>query len=444
MLGVFLACAVLLGSDATPAEDSALVARLGSPRFAERESAEAALLGRGRSALQALRAAADHRDVEVRVRVAALLRQVERSLVLQATPVRLDFRDVPLGEVLRRVHERSDLNFAVASQDDPSWSGRRVTLEGPTPLPFWAAVDRLCEAGRLRFQPGSPPIPGQRDDAFVLQDEPAAGVDFVSDSGPFRAQLASIAYQSEVLLGRPRPIPAGPSGDGRPERQMYCQLVVAAEPRLAITQDGPVRLLEAVDERGQSLIPSGVSATLSHSSAYFGMNPTPLVRLRVDLARPDEPGRRIARFRGVVPMMVSARKPAPLVVPLSAPAGRVHRNEDVALVVREVRLARGDQPAAIELALSPSQDQAPTRDDDQPDQIPSSTDVPQQQIEVLDARGNSLAWFPSATRYSGRETRLTLTVPSQGSPALPATIRYHGITRVSTEVGFEFRDVPMP
>ena len=454
MLGVFFALAVMIGPETRLIEDSALVARLGSPRYAERESAEAALTGRGRAALPALRAAASHRDLEVRTRVAAILQHLENSLVLQATPILLDFRGRPLTDVLRQINERSGLNLQVASREDPSCSSRRVTLEASSPLPFWEAVDRICEAGRLRTTLGSSPDPGHQDDAFVFQDEAAASPGVVSDCGPFRVQLTNIAYQSEISLNRPRPVlalsggPATPAVDPAAEfsanRQMYLQLLMAAEPRLAITQDGPVRLDEAVDDRGHSLIPPRVTASLSHSSGYFGMNPTPSVRLRVDLARPDDAGRRIVRLKGVIPLMVATRKPGPLVVSLSIPTGRVHRNEDVALVVREVRDPRGDQPAVIELILDAAQGPSrPTLDDDR-DLIPSRTDVPHQQLEVLDARGNSLAWFPSATTYAGNETRLTLTIPSSGSTAVPATIRYHGIIRASTEVAFEFRDVPMP
>ena len=450
MLGVFLALAVAIGPEAASPEDSALVSRLGSTRYVERESAEAALIGRGRAALPALRAATGHRDLEVRVRVGAILRQVERSLVLQPTPILLDFRDAPLADVLRRVDERSDLHLAVAARDS-AWSGRKVTLEDPAPLPFWSAIDRLREAGRLSYTLVAPPEPGQRDGSFVFQDEPALLPEFVSDSGPFRSQLASIAYQSEMSLSRPRPAAAGSdnassgggAGAARPNRQMYLQLLVAAEPRLAITQDGPVRLLEAVDERGQSLVPTETSTMLSRSSGYFGMNPTPQVRLRVDLSRPEEPGRRIARIRGSVPVMVSARMPEPLVVPLAEPLGRVHRNADATLVVRAIRAARGDQPAAVELTLRGDPGQEPP-DDERADHAFAKTDVPRQQLEVLDARGNPLAWFPSATQYSSDETRLTLTVPAQGAPGLPATIRYHGIVRIPTEVAFEFRDVPMP
>ena len=29
--------------------------------------------------------------------------------------------------------------------------GRPITLESPQPVPFWAAIDRLCQAGRIRF-----------------------------------------------------------------------------------------------------------------------------------------------------------------------------------------------------------------------------------------------------------------------------------------------------
>ncbi len=430
---------LLVPSELAEAGDAALVARLGSTRYADREAAEAALIGRGPAALPTLRASADHRDLEVRTRVATILRQVEQAALFGPTMVTLDDRDVPLGRAIDRINARAGLSVAVASPLDAPWVARRVSIESAAPVPFWSAIDRICEAGGLG-QDLALALADPRPGRFLLHDGPGSPAGLISDSGPFRVQLASVAYQSELFLSRP-----GSSGViPAPSRQMYLQLLVAAEPRLAITQDGPAVLREAIDDRAQSLIPASPTIVLSHSSGYFGMNATPLVRLRVDLARPDEAGKRIVRLRGAVPVAVSARKPLPLIVPLDAPAGRVHRNGDTELVVHEVRAARGDQPSAIELSIIAPGDPSATPADDQVKADPAKAGNLPQQLEILDARGEILPWFPATTAYAGNETRSTLILSSQSPTGVPATIRYHGIIRGTTEVAFEFRDIPMP
>src|SRR4051794_17626013 len=100
MLGVNLALIILLGQ--VPATDpAALVAQLGSPRYAEREAAAGALERAGRPAIAALRAARDARDPEIRTRAAALIHRIEGALLTQPTLVTLDFEDQPLPEVVK-------------------------------------------------------------------------------------------------------------------------------------------------------------------------------------------------------------------------------------------------------------------------------------------------------------------------------------------------------
>src|SRR6516165_9398580 len=77
MLGVNLALIVLLGQAPTTPDPSELVARLGSPRYVEREEAAGALERLGRLAIPALRAAREARDAEIRTRAAALFNKIE-------------------------------------------------------------------------------------------------------------------------------------------------------------------------------------------------------------------------------------------------------------------------------------------------------------------------------------------------------------------------------
>ena len=453
MIGAALTVAFALGFVAPgPAPDpSALVGQLGSARYPDRERAAANLMRLGKVAMPALRAAKSAKDLEIRTRATAILGRIEGSLLVESTPIDLDFRDVKIADVLRTINARTGLSLTAASDGDPGWAERRFSLDPGTSLPFWKAIDTLCEAGQAHYVLGGPKSLGQGASAFSIEEgiEPPLGP--ISDAGPFRVQLAGVHHLSEVQLSQPRPgmaplrvVIGPPRGTAPASRQFYLQLLVASEPQLAIAQNGPVRVTEAFDEEGRSMTSPARPGGIQHSSGYFGMNPSPLLRLRVDLARLEGAGRRIKRVRGTIPVAVATRKPDPMVIPLDRPPGQTSRDDEVALTVRDVKPGREGGPATIELTIRNAGRTVTQAELFEGDVVPYRPESPQQQIEIFDAQGRPLPWFPKGSLYNGEETRLTMTVlPVEGSGP-PASLRHHGMIRGSTEIPFEFRDIPMP
>ena len=66
-----------------------------------------------------------------------------------------------------------------------------------------------------------------------------------------------------------------------------------------------------------------------------------LISFNVPLRHPDRPGKSIRRLRGVVPVMVSARAPEPLIIPLKDAVGRKVEGRGATLEIRELRDAPG-------------------------------------------------------------------------------------------------------
>ena len=358
MLGANLALVVLLGQ--VPAADpAALVERLGSPRYAEREEAAGALERLGRQAVAALRAARDDRDPEIRTRTAALLNKIEGALLTQPTLVTLDFQDQPLPEVVKareridrdqaRIGPREFADLAEPADQRPRGSTAPV-LEGDGPA---------LRGGAAQFNFGMHGFPTtNREPILPLLDggpRPAAPT---SDSGPFRVSLLSLHYQRDVAFSRigvvmphrlvaplPPPIPGG-ANTARAEvptvnEQFYAQIQVAAEPRLSLSQNGPLKVLEVVDDRGQSLQPELDQGSVTQRvSGYFGLATGSTLQLHVPLKRPELPGQAIRTLRGVLPIMVATRKPDPLVIPLQGAAGKSFHNDDVDLSVLDIRATR--------------------------------------------------------------------------------------------------------
>jgi hypothetical protein len=223
------------------------------------------------------------------------------------------------------------------------------------------------------------------------------------------------------------------------------QVQVAAEPRLSVGQIGAIKVLEAVDDRGQSLLVPPDRSSATRHSAYFGMSSGPVVQAQAHLKRPEQPGETIRKLRGVVPIAVTTRKPNPLVVPLAGASGKSFRNDQVSLSIQDVRVNPNSNQTSIELAVR--NEGAPGATADGPaGRLGNFTlhnqGVHQQQIEVLDEKGRAIPWYHSS--FDSEGARMTLTLTPTGGAAAPAELRYYSLARAETDVQFEFTDVAMP
>jgi hypothetical protein len=466
---------MLLLISGTPADRddvSALVARLGAARYAEREEASQALEKRGREALDALRAAREAKDPEVRSRAAALIEKIESELMVRPTLVRLDFQDRPLPEVVKAIADRSGIPLTLVPQHNRGFATRRVTLQAPAPVPFWIALDRLCKEGRLQHNVAAQVlVSGSRGTTVQLLEGQGAPSLHVSDSGPFRATLLGIHHHRDLALSPnggmmmgfgpgegplpPQPIEGlvRPAGAGRAPAvadSFYLELQVMAEPRMALTQNGPHNLLVADDDTEQSLLPSAPTAGAPRRAGYFGFNVGgTTLQLRSELKYPEHPGRVIKRLHLRVPVIVSARKDEPLTIDLAESKGKTFRNGEVSVVVHDVKPDANNQRTLIELAVRPNAgptDPSGIAGRFGPEPVAfRGPQMSQNQIEILDAQGRAYQqWFPSSTRMDTEEVRLTLMLMPGDNVGPPAQIRYYDMVRATSEASFTFHDVPMP
>ena len=457
---LFAVLVVMADSPTGSPNPAALAAELGSPRYARREAAERALGGLGRPAIPALRAALASPDPEVRDRAAHVLGRIEGALLVEPTSIRLDFDDVPLAEAVTTINREAGLRLTLAPEAPALWAQRRITARSAAPLPFWRAVDALCAAGQLHYVFGGAADLDSTEPGFALFDGAAVASGRFDDHGPFRVQLVSLHAQSEVHLAGKPGAPLGFARDGTTTpaagdpgvaiRQFYLQLLVGAEPRLTLSPGGPVRVLEAIDDQGRSRVAPSRGEFIEREAGYQGLGSSPLVHLRADLAYPEGPAGRLKKVKGVIPLVVSTRRPEPLAFGVADAAGRTFRQGGVELTVGELHPAGGEQPATIELTVRRLRDASARvrggddgeESDDAPDAVRAL--IAPDRLEVLDADGRLIPWFPSSTFHDGEVAHLVLTLIDRKGPAAPASIRYHDVIRGRTEVPFEFRDLPMP
>ena len=261
--------------------------------------------------------------------------------------------------------------MALYPQFLPRWKTVRVTLRQTQPVEFWKALDQLCDAAGLQYNANVGFAP-QREPILPFTDGSVRPLMPNFYHGPFRVRLLGIDYQRHLTYGpvvdmdqpppAPRPAsrqPAGPH-EATPARlnpitsvQFTAQIAVDAEPRLWVAHRGRLRLIEAVDNLGNSLLPRADEGRSSRDAAEFAMLSNPVMQLQADLHRPDAPGDTIKTLRGVIPVAVSARRSDALIVPLNeTAAGKTFENRDVRLTIHSIRPLPNSPNIHVELSVS--------------------------------------------------------------------------------------------
>jgi hypothetical protein len=447
-------------ANSTPA---ALARQLGAPRFADRQAAALELERIGSPALPALRAARQSRDMEIKTRAQTLLVKIETGLLTQPTSVRLDFDGATLSEVATSLSSQTGFKIALYPQNLPRGKNQRVTIRHSNGQTFWKALDELCDVASLQYNPGMQGFAGHQDQVFALTEAVIQTLTPISDHGPFRVRLLGIDYSRRlsylaggndmgIVPAPPRPAVRVGQGRARGSQarliphtavQFGAQLVVAAEPRLALAPRGEPRLLEALDDHGNSLIPAGRQSQSGNYRNYFGAPHGPVMETLIPLQRPADPGDTIKTLRGAIPVSVSCRRPGPLIVPLENSVGKTFENSDTELTVHSVRALPDSRQTLVELSIKANGPDSPVSAE--PESYSSlfpRGGQEQLQIDVLDTNERLMPWFQSIA--DAENSRVTLTVTSSLRSAAPKELRYYSVARTDVEIPFEFSGIPMP
>ena len=384
-------------------------------------------------------------DANVRERASALWETIQRDLMTRPSLVRLDGQDRPLSVVLEDLETQTGLTL----QRDPSAPDKHVTLREPAQVPFWTALERLGLWDIAYHNPGQGQFP-----TLDLREAPAPA--FTSTAGPFRVTLTGLhLHRDRQLIRGPwvRIDRSGqridvPSEDLKGESvTFYGGLEVMVEPRMWFTQEAPARLIEASDDLGQSLVPepADLATTLSDNAhfAFYAGSGVAQVRTEFRLRPTDHPGR-VARLRGVVPVMLHVRRPEPtLVIPLSGAAGKTFRCDDAEFTIRTVN----DSAMATNVSMTVrlNVDKADLPDHPDGELIVSRLQVMgEHQLQLTDAAGTVLA-YSIGSGCGGSDTpsvyQWTMGTCRNGRAT---HLRYYSMLRVRSEAAFDFRDVPLP
>jgi hypothetical protein len=421
------------------------IAKLSSARPAERAAAAESLRALGRRALPALQKAMKGGDTDLGKRASAVRDTIERDLLTRPSLVEFVDRTGPITDVARDVAKQTGLTLRI---DQGSQRGF-VALNEPAPIPFWTALERLGLHGVYHHNPGNGKFP-------ELELRTDALWDFTSTAGPFRVSLTGLhLHRDRQLIRGPwvridrfgQRIGVASEALAGLSTTYFGGLEVMVEPRMWFTQEAPARLTDATDDLGQSLVPekAGLETTLSDDAhfAFYGGRGVTDVRTEFRLRVTERSGR-VARLRGVVPVMLHLRRPDPtLIIPLSSAAGKTFRCDDAEFMIQTVDDAPTDTNVSMTVRLNVDKADLPGNHD--PELIVTRLQVMgDHQFELTDAGGGVLAYSIGSGYYDGDTPSVYHWTISSSQNGRATHLRYYSMLRVRSEAAFDFRDVPLP
>ena len=190
-IAALLFAAALAGAQpkAASPEVRALVEKLGSEDFAEREAAGKRLDEIGAAALDALRAAIRSDNPEVSRRAKEIVRRIERRVAnektLAPTLVELDAKDKRLDDLLDELSKAAKCDVVFGGLKLDEVANRKVTFKTNGKVPFWVAVLAICDVAEVQVA--------------------SAGLYLAPDAMPYRGTSRAVSASPEhAKLGRAR------------------------------------------------------------------------------------------------------------------------------------------------------------------------------------------------------------------------------------------------
>jgi hypothetical protein len=250
---LILVCQVQTASATAPDQKqvAALIAKLGSDSFSEREQAARDLEKAGPAALDSLRAALKHRDAEISGRAARLLASIEEQIVtaqmLAPKKFRLVVNNVSVADAIKEFDKLSGYPPCQLVGNLAGLDQRKITLDTGE-VTFWEALQQLCQKGGLTESTTTANVPTRKVGNKVyynnnFQAMPRTTILLMDGE----AKQLPVCNQGSV---RVLALPGDRTGSG----EVQIMLDVAAEYRL---QDfgviGTPFLTKIVDDQAQTL-----------------------------------------------------------------------------------------------------------------------------------------------------------------------------------------------
>jgi hypothetical protein len=405
-----------------------VIKQLGDESFKIRAGALKTLENLGPEVLPVLKDAfrkAD--DPEVRRRIEERLPTLEHAAALSPTKINLTFKDKPVKDVFAELAKQSGYKFEVYPQGDDR-ERKQISLELKD-VPFWQALDKVCETCGVFFQEG-----WYGNDQMSLRFEYGeANLGFVHFDGPFRTSVRGFNYQRNLDFanGQRRAAAQGQQGQQpvQATEYLHMNLSVSVEPKLPILSAGQVTITEAIDDKDQSMAPP--TNNNMYQSYYHGYRS---YTQQVQAQLMPKGGTKLKKLKGTISITaISAQREKITVEKIVDVKNQTYKAGSITLNVESVTKVGDD----YEIKLGVTEGGAKN------DNLRMNTYG--QRFALLDDKGNKYYGYASSWRgmNNGGSGSMRFT-PNGQTLGDPVRLVFYEWTTVTHAVPFEFKDLPLP
>lgn len=407
----------------------ALIGKLGAADFRSREKAGADLLALGDRALpQFKHTLTTVKDYEVSRRLGAIVKQLEADRLATPRRVTLRVQKVPARDALQQIARQSGYRFDLTQLDVNKELAKAAYSFDLTDVPFWQAVDAVCNAAGLDFN--------VHDDAgtltFVYSDcwNPVTAY-----AGPFRFNAQNVNTGKSINLTR---LPRKELFTPAPE---YLNLGIAlnAEPKAQVVGVKGTQLVKAVDNLGHEIKPDAVPPQM-YQSFYYGYGYRSYgYSLNLNLLRPSRESTHLREVRARAQIILLAETRPEVAIPDVMTV----KNKKYIGRSTEVELVQADENnGQVTLHVTFRQlGQGTTHDYTWANSIA-------QRVELTDAHGvkyQQNGWSNSTFNPASLTVVMNFVAPTGGVKAgPPATFTVLEWVTSTQDVEYVFKDVILP
>jgi hypothetical protein len=427
----------------TPAKKAApptveqLINQLSSPDAEVREKAGKGLAALGKEALPALIKARTNSDPEVRRRLEELIPPLEKAQLLTPKLISLHMTGKPIRDILNEIGRQSGYKLLTWPEEQPLGQRDKVVYTFHfDKLPFWEAIDKVCEGTGLVLQQGY-----WGDDALRFYQNDSF-VPYYCYTGPFKVIATGFNYSRSNNFGQ---LPKNPPPQNQPTQEyLNVGLSVVTEPRLPVMSVGQVKLFIAEDDENHSMLPKTVQ------NEQMGYNPYGMrfwggwrnyfSQTQANLLWPSKSAKKVRLLKGVIPVTLLAdQKPSIVTDKLLAAKNKKYKVGSATFHIMDVNGQPGKQ-YTIRLGVSEENKENPNDY--------SRIQSMQQRLEVQDDKGNKHQCYVNITNWgngpNNAELQLMIQPTNNAKIGPPTKLIYYAWVLMQHEVAFELKDLPLP
>jgi hypothetical protein len=396
-----------------------------------RDAASKALSKVGVEALPELQKARSNADPEVRRRLDELIPPLARRLALAPKLITLHMIDRPIRDILAELTRQTGYKIGSWPEEQPNKDPNVYSFHLDN-VPFWQAMDQICEAGGLVLQQG------YGDDTLRVYAQDSY-VPFTSYNGAFRIVATGFTYNRYNQFGQlPRNGILTQQGIQRDNLQLT--VMIAVEPKLPMLRAGQIRILEAEDDEHHSMVAgsqSNANDPFNRRYYYGGSFRSFLHSSQAPLVLSSKTAQSVRKLRGVIPVtIVSEQKQTIVTDRLLTSKGKKFKAGGASFHIEEVSELPGKQ---YQLRISVTEDGKTSNNDG------SLMQSIQQRLQVQDDKGIAHQFNLMSVNANGNSSQFTFMLqPQPGNVGNPNRLVYLAWETLEHEVEFEFHDLPLP